>query len=54
MTSTSKYVYIDKLDDTVKKYNNTYLRTIKMKPAVVKDNIQLTQWNCILVEKLII
>ena len=24
MTSTSKHVYIDKLDDIVNKYNNTY------------------------------
>ena len=33
MTSVSKNVYIDKLDDIVSKYNNTYRRTIKMKPA---------------------
>ena len=38
MTSISKNVYIDKLDDIVKKYNNTYHTTIKMKPADVKDN----------------
>ena len=31
-------MYIDKLDDVVKKYNNTYHRTIKMKVADVKDN----------------
>ena len=37
MTSESKNVYIDKLDDIVNEYNNTY-RTIKMKPADVKDN----------------
>ena len=30
MTSLSKIVYIDKLDDIVNKYNNTYHRTIKM------------------------
>ena len=29
MTSISKNVYIDKLDDIVNKYNNTYLSTIK-------------------------
>ena len=29
MTSTSKNVYIDKLDDIVNKCNNTYHRTIK-------------------------
>ena len=38
MTSVSKNVYIDKLDDKVDEYNNTYHRTIKMKPIDVKDN----------------
>ena len=38
MTSVSKNVYIDKLDDIVNEYNNTYHRTIKMKPVDVKDN----------------
>ena len=38
MTSVSKNVYIDKLDDIVDKYNNTYHRTITMKPVDVKDN----------------
>ena len=38
MTSVSKNVYIDKLDDIVGEYNNTYHRTIKMKPVNVKDN----------------
>ena len=38
MTSISKNVYIDKLDDIVDKYNNTYHTTIKMKPIDVKDN----------------
>ena len=38
MTSVSKNVYIDKLDDIVVKYDNTYHRTIKMKPVDVKDN----------------
>ena len=36
MTSRWKHVYIDKLDDIVNKYNNTYHRTIKMKPVDVK------------------
>ena len=31
-------MYIDKLDDIVNEYNNTYHRTIKMKPVDVKDN----------------
>ena len=38
MTSTSKIVYIEKLDDIVNKYNNTYHSTIKMKPVDVKPN----------------
>ena len=38
MTSISKNVYVDKLDDIVKKYNNTYYESIKMKPVDVKDN----------------
>ena len=38
MTSMSKNVYIDKLNDTVNECNNTYHRTIKMKPVDVKDN----------------
>ena len=38
MTSISKNVYIDKLDDIVNKYNNTYQSTIKMKPADVKSS----------------
>ena len=38
MTSISKNVYIDKLDDIGDEYNNTYHTTIKMKPIDVKDN----------------
>ena len=38
MISISKNVYIDKLDDIVKKYNNTYHTSIKMKPVDLKDN----------------
>ena len=34
----SKNKYIDKLDDIVGEYNNTYHRTIKIKPVDVKDN----------------
>ena len=41
MTSISKNVYIDKLDDIVNEYNNTYHRTIKMKSINVKDNIYI-------------
>ena len=49
MTSISKNMYIDKLDDIVDEYNNTYHTTIKMKPIDVKDNNTL-----ILAKKLII
>ena len=38
LTSVSKNVYMDKLDDIVDEYNNPYHRTIKMKPVDVKDN----------------
>ena len=44
LTLVSKNVYIDKLDDIVNKYNNTYQRSIKVKPIGaciyfdVKDN----------------
>ena len=38
MTSTSKNVYTNKLDDIVNEYSKTYHRTIKMKPVDVKDN----------------
>ena len=38
MTSISKNVYIDKLDGIVNIYNNTYHRTIKMKPVDVKSS----------------
>ena len=35
MTSVSKKIYIDELDDIFNKYNNTYYNTIKMKPVDV-------------------
>ena len=38
MTSVSKNLYIDKLDDIVTKYNNAYHSTIKMKPVIVKSS----------------
>ena len=38
MTIISKNMYIGKLDDIVKEYNNTYHKTIKMKPINIKDN----------------
>ena len=38
MTSVLKNVYIRKLDEIVGECNNTYHRTIKMKPADVKNN----------------
>ena len=37
MTSISKNVCIDILNDIVNEYNNTYHRKIKMKPVDVKD-----------------
>ena len=38
MIAVSKNVYINKLDDIVNEYNNTYHKTIKMKPIDLKDN----------------
>ena len=38
MTSISKNVYIDQLDDEVDKYSNTYHSTIKMNPVDGKSN----------------
>ena len=38
MTSLSKTVYIDELENIVNKYSITYHSTIKMKPVNVKDN----------------
>ena len=38
MALVSKNVFIDKLDDIVGEYKNTYHRRTKMKPVDVKDN----------------
>ena len=38
MTSISKNVYIDKLDDIVNEYNNTYQRAIEIKPVDLKSS----------------
>ena len=43
MPFVTKTVYIDKLDDIVNEYNNTYHRTIKMNPTEVKDNTYINQ-----------
>ena len=47
MTSASKNVYINKLDDIVHEYNNTYHRTIQMKPVDVKDNTYIDSMELI-------
>ena len=41
MTSVSKTVYIEKFNDIVSKYNNTYHRTIKVKLLDVKPSIYI-------------
>ena len=38
MTSMSKNVFIDELDDIVNKYNNTYHSKMKMRPVDVKPS----------------
>ena len=45
MGSISKNAYIDKLDDIVDEYNNTYHTTIKVKPIEVKDNTYINTDN---------
>ena len=42
ITSISKKVYINKLDDIVNRCNNTYHRTIKMKLVDIKPSHILT------------
>ena len=41
MTSISKNVYVDKVDDTVNKYSNTYYRTIKVNPVNVNPSMYI-------------
>ena len=57
MTSISKNVYINKLDDIANDLSNTYLRTIKMKPVDVKNNTYIdychSQWSCFLMIKIL-
>ena len=52
MTLISKNVYINKLNDIVNKYNNTYHSTIKIKPASVKDNTILTLVKKVMIKTL--
>ena len=40
MTAGSKNVYFDVLNDIVDEYNNTYHRTIKMKPDIKSDSTE--------------
>ena len=42
MTSISKNIYIDNLDNKVNKYSNTYYNTIKMTPVDVNQTHILT------------
>ena len=44
MTAISKNVYFDVLNDIVDQYNNTYHKTIKMKPIDVK-NYSFAEYN---------
>ena len=41
MTSISKNVYIDKLNEIVNKYNDKYHIAIKMKPVDIKSNVYI-------------
>ena len=52
MTLISKNVYIDKIDDIVDEYKNTYHTTIKMKAADVKDNTYINANKEIIIKTL--
>ena len=54
LNTVSKNVYIDKLDNIVNKYNNTYHRAIKMKPFDVKSNTYIDFSNKINIMVLIL
>ena len=41
MTSISKNLHTAKLDEIVNKYNNTYYRTVKMKPDDVNPSMYI-------------
>ena len=41
MTSISNNMYIDKLDNIVNRYNNTYHRTLKMKSVYLKPSTNI-------------
>ena len=41
MTSVSKFRYIDKLDDIVNEYSNTYHRTIKLNPVDIESSMYI-------------
>ena len=45
ITSISKNVYIEQLDDIVNEYNNIYHKTIKMKPVDVKGNTYIDSYE---------
>ena len=50
MTSISENVYVNKLDDIVNKYNNTYHSTFKMKPVDEKSSTYIDSSKEIIVE----
>ena len=47
MTSISKNVYIDKINDIVDIYNNIYHRAIRMKPIDIVDKYNYTFYRTI-------
>ena len=52
MAAISKNVFIDKLDDIVNEYINTYHRTIKMKPIDVKGNTYIDSIKKLMIKTL--
>ena len=52
MTTISKNVYVDSLNDIVNRYNNTVYKTIKMKPIDVTSD-SYVEYNEILTKKVV-
>ena len=53
MTSISRNVYIDKLDETVNEYNNTCHSTMKMNPVDVNSSTYIDFFISIIIKKII-
>ena len=52
MTSISKYIHINKLDDIVTKYNKTYHSTIKIKPVDEKSRGKILNLKLVIMKNI--